>query len=72
MTSANGSAKKTASNCADFKIAGKIKINGTNKISLRKRASTKEIFASPKAKNVCWQAICAPKTKIPAKNKRIL
>ena len=74
IISATGSAMKTKSNGAinAFSVAGKMKINGTNRIILRSKASTNEILACPNAKNVCWQATCTPKTNIPAKKIRRL
>ena len=41
-------------------IAGNIKINGIRRIIFLNTARKTDIFASPKAINVCWQAICAP------------
>lgn len=66
IISAIGSANKTANNLSSKKF-GRINISGINKTNFLSKARNSEAFACPKAKNDCWQAICAPNINIPTK-----
>jgi hypothetical protein len=51
-----GSARKTANTLSDKK-SGRIKIRGISRISFRRHARSRLIFACPSAIKLCWQLI---------------
>ena len=54
--SLTGSARKTANTLSDKK-SGRIKIRGISRISFRRHARSRLIFACPSAIKLCWQLI---------------
>lgn len=69
IKSLTGSARNTAK--ALFRMnSGKIKISGISRISLRRHAINKLIFACPNAIKACWQEIWKPTEKPQAKKIR--
>ena len=52
--SLTGSARKTANTLSDKK-SGRIKIRGISRISFRRHARSRLIFACPSAIKLCWQ-----------------
>ena len=63
--SLTGSARKTANTLSDKK-SGRIKIRGISRISFRRHARSRLIFACPSAIKLCWQLLWNPMEKIPA------
>ena len=54
--SLTGSARKTSNTLSDKK-SGRIKIRGISRISFRRHARSRLIFACPSAIKLCWQLI---------------
>ena len=68
--SETGSARNTAKALSAKKF-GRMKIRGISRISFRRQAIIRLIFACPRAINACWQLIWKPTENAPARKIRI-